>query len=194
MRVALSAKQRRLRQEIEDIASQLGLDNWNIEDYKPATRSLRLEIIKNQLVRSDVVISYTFIDECLTHDICNYYFRLRKKNRKVFDFGKLWRTKRFSIFAHYIMDETYLMKKLAIVNAIKLVPKDVRSATGRINDTRNAIAHGFFPENRRVYAAAKKVLHNDVDLFSLAGVRFEPGQGSASTAAVERQWSILRLE
>jgi hypothetical protein len=133
MRVALSAKQGRLRQEIEDIASELGLDHWNIEDYKPATRSLRLEIIKNQLVRSDVVISYTFIDECLTHDICNYYFRPRKKNRKVFDFGKLWRTKQFSIFAHYIMDETYLMKKLAIVNAIKSIPKDVALATKLLN-------------------------------------------------------------
>jgi hypothetical protein len=44
-------------------------------------------------------------------------------------------------------------------------------AVGRINDTRNAIAHGFFPENRRIYAGVKKVLHNKVELFSLAGVR-----------------------
>ena len=36
---------------------------------------------------------------------------------------------------------------------------------------RNALAHSFFPENRRRYAAAKKVLHNNVGLFSLAGVK-----------------------
>ena len=178
--MALTPNQRRLRREIEDISSQLGLDHWNIENYKPATRTLRLELIRNQLVRSDVVISYTFIDECLAHDICNYYFRPRK-TRKAFDFGKLWRTKRFSIFTHYIMDETYLMKKLAIVNAIKSVPKNVRSAIGRINDTRNAIAHGFFPENRRMYAQAKKVLHNKVELFTLAGVKSFKGDFHLAT-------------
>jgi hypothetical protein len=68
------------------------------------------------------------------------------------------------------MDETFLLKKLATVEAIIRVPKDVSSAIKQINDLRNAIAHSFFPENRRRYIADKKVLYRGSDIFSRQGV------------------------
>jgi hypothetical protein len=67
-------------------------------------------------------------------------------------------------------DETYLLKKLSMVEAIKKVPTDVSKCIKRINDLRNALAHSFFPANRRRYMAEKKVTYQGLDLFSRAGV------------------------
>lgn len=119
--------------------------------------------MKDKIVRGDVIVKYTLIDEYLTDIICDYYFE-----RKDSHYGRLWRTKRFKLFVHYIMDETYLLKKLSIVHAIRAVPKDVRSAITRINDVRNDLAHSFFPQLRRRYVRGKKV---GVDLFTSAGVK-----------------------
>ena len=68
------------------------------------------------------------------------------------------------------MDETHLLKKLSLVRAIGAVPKEISSAISRINDIRNDLAHGLFPENRRRYAGKKKVLYDGVHLFSVEGV------------------------
>jgi hypothetical protein len=143
------------------------MDHWNIEAYEQEARTPILQIIKNQLVRSDVIIKYTLIDEFLTDIICNFYFRRKKSGQSYRD---LWKTKRFKIFVHYLMDETYLVKKLAIVRASKTVPGEVSSAIMRINDARNALAHSFFPENRRQYAADKKVMYKKAHLFTKEGV------------------------
>ncbi len=106
-----------------------------------------------------MISKYTLIDEYLTDIICNYYFRHLKKNTS-------YRRKKkdFRLFVHYLMDETHLLKKLSLVRAIGAVPKEISSAISRINDIRNDLAHGLFPENRRRYAGKKKVL------FSVEGV------------------------
>jgi hypothetical protein len=166
-KIALTRKQRLLKREIEDIAASIELDHWNILDYPAPTRTLRLEIIKKQMIRSQVVTRYTFIDECLTLIICNHYF-YKPPSKKTY--RDLWKTKRFKIFNHYIMDETYLLKKLSIVDAISKVPKEIASAIQRINDVRNAVAHSFFPENRRRYMAQKKVMYGGADIFENLGV------------------------
>ena len=71
---------------------------------------------------------------------------------------------------HYLMDETFLLKKLAMVEAIKAVPVEVSKAIRRINDIRNALAHSIFPEQRRRYMPDGKVLYQGVDIFSVAGI------------------------
>jgi hypothetical protein len=40
----------------------------------------------------------------------------------------------------------------------------------RINDVRNALAHGLYPEERRRYWAHKKVMYDGADIFSKDGV------------------------
>ena len=165
--MALTRKQRRLRSEIEEIASAVDMDHWNIEQYDPEQRDVFLELMKDKLVRSEVILKYTLLDEFLADITCNYYFHRPKKNET---YRTLWKTKRFKIFVHYLMDETYLMKKLAIVHAIGAVPRDVSSAIARINDVRNALAHSLFPQNRRRYMAHKKVMYNGVHLFTPEGV------------------------
>jgi hypothetical protein len=169
--MTLTPKQRRLRKEIDEIASSISMDHWAIEGYEPDVRSFRLRIMMDKLVRGEVIFKYTLVDEYLTCVICDYYFHRPDKS---VSYQKLWKTKRFRVFVHYIMDELFLLKKLDIVHAIRAVPKDVRSAITRINDARNALAHSFFPQNRRRYMAAKRVLYEGLNLFTKDGMnRFQ---------------------
>src|SRR5262249_44288952 len=134
---------KRLRGEVEDIASAICMDVWNVEEYDPESREARLQVMKDHLVRGEVIGLYTLIDEFLTNIICDFYFRRRKKGTS---YRRLWKTKRFRIFVHHIMDETSLLKKLTIVDAIEAVPNEVRNEITRINTVRNALAHSFFPK------------------------------------------------
>jgi hypothetical protein len=167
---ALTRVERRLVSEIEEIASTVLMDFWNIEkNYEPESRQYRLRLMKDNFVRGDVILKYTLIDEFLTDMICDYYFR--RPNKSKTGYRQLWRTKHFKIFVHYLMDEMFLLKKLAAVEAITKVPSDVSKAIKRINDIRNALAHSFFPENRRRYMADKKVLYRGAHLFTVRGVQ-----------------------
>ena len=114
-----------------------------------------------------MIIKYTLIDEYLTDIICNYYFHGPDKE---LSYRELWKTKRFRIFVHYLMDEIFLLKKLAVVEAIMTIPKEVSKAVKRINDVRNDLAHSFFPQNRRRYKEKRKVMYNGVHLFTRQGV------------------------
>ena len=40
----------------------------------------------------------------------------------------------------------------------------------RVNALRNALAHSFFPENRRQYAGHRKVIYLGEDVFTLRGL------------------------
>jgi hypothetical protein len=188
--VSLTRKQRQLRKEIEKIASVISMDHWNIEGYEGPSeyRTEVLKGMKDQLIRSEVVMRYTLLDEFLTDIICDYYFR-RKKGQV--SYRTLWKTKPLKIFVHHLMDETYLLKKMAIVHAIKAIPSDVSSAIARINDVRNALTHSFFPEHRRRYMADQKVMYKGVHLFSVEGVeRFGEDYNLAQKYLVKRAFNV----
>jgi hypothetical protein len=164
---SLTAKQRRLCDEIEAIAKSVGADHWNILDYAPENRTTLLELAKNRLVRSEIIIKYALIDEYLSVIICHYYFG---KPSSAPIFRSQWRTKRFRLFNHNILDELFLLPKLRLVHAIREVPNDIRNRVDRINALRNAITHSLFPENRRQYMTNKRVMYQGVDIFSAAGI------------------------
>lgn len=169
--MALTDKQLRLRAEIEEIGSIVAMDHWKILDYRPDVRTTYLELMKNKLVRSEVILKYTLIDELLSVIICHYYFRKPLKNSS---FKQLWRTKKFKIFNHYVLDEIYMLSKLRIVRAIKELPREVWRNIERINALRNALAHSFFPENRRQYITDRKVMYQGFDIFTKPGIeKFE---------------------
>jgi len=174
----LTPKQRRLTAEFEEIAASIGMDYWNILDYDEDGRTVILESMKQQLIRSEIIMKYTLIDEFFTVIICHFYFKIPKQE---FTFARLWRTKKFQIFAHYLMDETYILKKMAIVDAIKEIPSPIKNAIARINDVRNAVAHSFFPENRRRYKGYKKVMYRDANVFSAEAARCCAGGGKRKT-------------
>jgi hypothetical protein len=183
----LTLAEERLLSEVQNITDAIGMDFRKTVNYpKGHARRDYLKSIKDRLIRAEVIIKYTIVDEYLTMMICDYYF-LRSKDTT---YRKLWKTKPFRVFVHYLMDETFLNKKIAVVKAITSVPDNVSSAIMRINDVRNALAHSFFPENRRRYMPDKKVMYRGVDLMTLAGV--EKFQEDARLASAFFQAKLLR--
>jgi hypothetical protein len=163
----LTTTQRKLKKEVEEIASKVKMDHWDIKDYVPESRTAHLKLMKQHLVRGEVILKYTLIDEILTCIICNYYFR---KPKKEVTYKKLWRTKRFRLFNQNLMDETHLLAKLRLASAIKKVPSNINKTIERVNALRNALAHSFFPENRRQYTQKQGVRYQGVDIFSVQGI------------------------
>jgi hypothetical protein len=165
----LTPKQRRLIDEITEIAEAVRMDHWNILDYKDEARTSILEVMRQKFIRGEIIMAYTLIDEFLSVIISNYYFRRNEKTNSTF--RRLWSTKKFRLFVHYFLDEAYLLNKMRMVHEIKALPSDVRNALERINALRNAIAHSFFPENRRQYKAQKMVTYQSTNIFSKDGIR-----------------------
>jgi hypothetical protein len=163
--MALTRKQKALKAEIQQIAEFIGVNHWNAERYDPDGRTVILELMKNQMVRGEIIMLHTLIDELLSDIVCSQYF---PKGRS---FASLWRTKKFQIFNHHVIEVLGLLEKLAFVRAAKKVPKDVVNNIERINSLRNAIAHSFFPENKRKYRERGKVTYRDIDIFSLDGIK-----------------------
>jgi len=139
----LTKKQKNLFKELEGIAELFGVDYANIIDYEQAARTPLLEIMKSKIVRGQVILWYTLVDEFLNNEICRYYFGKKRS------FPQLWKTKNFKLFNHYILEELHPLQKLRLVKAIRSVPKSVARDIELLNVLRNALAHAFFPENLR---------------------------------------------
>ena len=100
---SLTRTERKLQSEVQEIALLIDVDFWAIEEhYKPKYRKEKLELMKDKLVRSDVIYCYTMIDEFLTDVICDYYFRRPNKSQTYASLGAL----NTSAICPYLMDET----------------------------------------------------------------------------------------
>lgn len=156
----LTPKQRRLLQELNEIAARLRLNYREIKGYDPAIRTTRLEVIREHLIRGEIVLAYTFIDENLNIILCNHFFG--RKHNSI----KLWKTKRFKNFNYFFLEKLSLMEKLAYVRAIKEIPRRIRNDVEQLNNLRNGVAHAFFPQNLR----SAKPKWKGIDVFSIRGV------------------------
>ncbi|WFU82989.1 hypothetical protein QA645_09705 [Bradyrhizobium sp. CIAT3101] len=186
--MALTKLQRRLIVEIEHIASSAGQDYRNIEQYEEAARTPKLNSIKRQMIIGSVVGRYTLADELLSTIICHVYF---KKPRKSFSFRQLWGTKKFSAFAYHVLDNLYPLQKMSLVHELRPVPKNIRDILNRLNALRNALAHSFFPENRKSYRAAKAVIYRDHDIFTVEGFEvFEADGQDLIDFLLERAYGV----
>jgi len=137
----LSATQRRLVKELNEIADLFNLSPSSILEEDPESWTPRLRLAKDQLVRSQVVVWYALVDEFLNSRIAHYFFSRRRS------FPELWRTKRFKLFNYHVLEELSLLQKLRFVKAIEQVPKPIVADIERLNALRNGLAHAFFPEN-----------------------------------------------
>ena len=54
------------------------MDVWNIERYEARSRTTRLQMMRDRLVRAYIISHYTLMDELLTDVMCNYYFHRPK--------------------------------------------------------------------------------------------------------------------
>lgn len=139
----LTKKQQDLIRELDELTSLLGLDYRDIRNIEMEFRTPALKIMKDQMIRSAVILKYCLIDELLSGIICGYFFGTKRS------FIQLWKTKRFQTFNYFIIEKLYLQQKLDLVKGAHDIPTWVTSEVARLNDLRNALAHSFFPENRR---------------------------------------------
>lgn len=158
--VALTTHQKRHLAELCEIAAITRLNYPDIRDYDPDERTVRLKLMKDQLIRSQVIMDYTFVDECLGAAICHYFFG-RKKG-----FMKLWKTKKFRTFNHHVLEVLSVTEKLRLVKAISSVPKRVSGSIEALNAVRNGLAHAFFPENLR----SSKPIYKGKNIFTVEGL------------------------
>jgi hypothetical protein len=167
----LTQKQRKLIRELEEIASVVRIDYWNIRDREKEARTSVLEVTKRELIRGEVIGQYTLIDDLLSTEVCLYFLPGK-------DLIKQWKTKKFRRFNYYVIERLYMTQKLAFLKDIYDVPRDIASRIEEINALRNAMAHAFFPENLRVYQMKGRpgprkpviVRYRGRDLFSVEGV------------------------
>ena len=151
-----SKKQRKLVEELTYLMDILNVST-DVEDADPQFLTTRLELAKRRLVISEVLIQYLLMDEYLSDVICRQFFPRRT-------YPLLWRTKRFRDFNFYVLERLFLVQKTDYVRARIKMPPAVHKNLLALNDLRNALAHSFFPENRRV-----KPNWKGIDIFSIAG-------------------------
>jgi len=158
----LTPKQKRIIKELDYIYSMLRMDYWNIKEYKfpKEEKTPILEFQKNQTIRGEIVVQYTFIDEMLGCEICKYFFGSSKSSIQ------LWKTKKFQNFNYHILENLYLLQKLRLVQAFSRIPKNIVDDIERLNALRNALTHALFPENLRRY----KPVYKGKDIFTLEGI------------------------
>jgi len=156
----LTGHQRRLLRELDTVAELTLIDFRRIREYDREGRTVRLHLMKDQLIRGFVINRYTWIDEVLGSEVCRYFFGERT-------FIRLWRTRRFRRFNYFILETMSLLEKLRLVHAIRELPRQVRSDVEALNSLRNGLAHAFFPQNLR----AARPEWKGVSIFSVAGLQ-----------------------
>ena len=164
--MSLTRRQRAKIRDLEEIAEIVGVDFWNAhEEPDSDRRNIVLDLAKNRLVRTDIVFTYVLMDELLTDVMCQQLFDPKKTSME------LWRTKRFRNFNYYVVEELSLLRKLAFVKASKAIPKAVEETIRLTNVLRNAVAHSFFPMNKRDFKRTRKVTYKGKDVFTLEGLK-----------------------
>ena len=154
----LTANQRRLVAELKHLLATLMLDpEAVVADEDVDGRTPRLELAKDQIIRSAIIQKYVLLDEFLSAVVCWHFFGKRR------GFPELWRTKRFRSFNYFVLERLYLLQKLDLARSIHEIPKWVSSDLAALNDLRNGIAHSFFPQNRR-----RKPEWKSVSVFTIA--------------------------
>ena len=137
----LTTKHRALQEEVSTLLTFLTFTT-DLTGVDSAVRTSRLTLTKRQLVVAAVLQQFLLIDEHLNNEMCWEFFRKRT-------YPKLWKTKRFCAFNNHILDRLTLLNKLALVRTRIRISKAFCERIETLNSLRNAVAHSFFPENRK---------------------------------------------
>jgi hypothetical protein len=161
----LTRAQRRLVHEIEEVL-RLGSYDWRVveELYEPDARLQQLKRIKQDLIRAKVIGDYVFVDELLTVIIVSYFFPVR-------NFPRRFKNKKMKTFMHFVMEEMYVTRKLALVKEIRDFDREMAKMIGELNSIRNAMAHGFVPEQRRDYRITGQITYSNLDISTIEGLK-----------------------
>jgi hypothetical protein len=157
----LTAHQLKVFREVEEIASMIKLDYPYILTYKRDARTPIIEHMRRKMILSEVITRYTLVDEHLNLTLCHYFFGRQKSTIQ------LWKTKKFRLFNHHVIEELSLMAKFRFAKSIAKMPKGVAGDVERLNALRNGLAHAFFPENLK----RSKPEWKGKNIFSKEGLR-----------------------
>jgi hypothetical protein len=162
--MALTKAQKRTVDEIEELL-RIGGHDWRVveELYEPDARLEQLKRIKLDFIRMKVIGDYVFADELLTVVIVAYFFPVRK-------FPRRWKDKKRLTFLHFVIEELFMLRKLAFVKDIQKFDREMAETLERLNALRNAMAHSFVPEKKRDYRKAGKVTWKGKDIYTTEGV------------------------
>jgi hypothetical protein len=131
--------------------------NISIEQYQSSYGEPAIAIHK--MVLAEIVSKYTLVDDELSIIIQKYFFK---------DQGG---AKRVVVFRQHILDDLYLIKKMEIVHAIKVIPNNVRNTIYDLNGMHNACAHSVRSENRRELKKQKKVFYRGKYIHTYEGLK-----------------------
>jgi len=157
----LTGHQLKVFREVEEIAHMIKLDYPYILAYKRAARTPTIEHMRRKMILSEVITRYTLVDEHLNLTFCHYFFGRKKSSIQ------LWKTKKFQLFNHHVIEELSLMAKFRFAKSIAKIPKGVAGDIDRLNALRNGLAHAFFPENLK----RSKPEWKGQNIFSKEGLR-----------------------
>jgi hypothetical protein len=158
----ITAKQRELIKELDELYYYFDLDYSGLaRELKGKSLTTGLEVTKDKVIRAQVIVWYTLVDEFLNIRLCHYFFGAKA------DFIRLWKTKKFQLFNYHILEELSLMKKLAFVRSLVKMPKQIVSDIGRLNALRNGIAHALYPQNLK----RNTPVYKGKNIFTIEGLR-----------------------
>jgi hypothetical protein len=140
--MSFTTKQRALQKEVSELLKFLRFTT-DLTGVDSRLRTSRLTLTKRELIVSAILGRYLLIDEHLSNEMCWKFFPRRT-------FSALWKTKRFRTFNHHVIDRLSLLQKLEFVRAQIDLPSEFCERIRALNSLRNAVAHSFFPENRKV--------------------------------------------
>ena len=139
----LTKRQREIANDIKYLTEVLKLTP-ELSGVDREFRTVHLELARRHLVTSGVLNQYLWMDEMLNDTICRELFPRSAA------YPQLWHTKWFKAFNYYVLERIYLVQKADFARATTRMPKKVYKDLMALNELRNALAHSFFPENRRV--------------------------------------------
>ncbi len=139
----LTARQGALVRELDELTTLLELNYRDCQAWRPDSRTTKLDVAKNTMIRGQIVLSYTLYDEFLASAVAQYFFGRSR------EFPALWRTKKFRCFNYFILERLSFLDKLKLVKQIMRLPPRLVKTAEALNEVRNAVAHALFPENLR---------------------------------------------
>ena len=100
----------------------------------------------------------------LTVVIVAYFFPVR-------DFPRRWKNKKMLTFMHFVMEELFILRKLALVKEIRPFDNKMAQSIQSLNALRNSMAHSFVPEMKRDYRKTRKVTWKGQDIYTTQGIQ-----------------------
>jgi hypothetical protein len=125
--MAVTRAQGRIVGGIEELL-RIGSYDWRVveELYEPDARLEQLKRIKLDFIRMKVIGDYVFADELLTVVIVAYFFPVR-------NFPKRWKDKKMLTFMHFVMEQLFMVQKLALVKEIRKFDREMAEMLQRLN-------------------------------------------------------------